>query len=361
MRMSLIVPFLLLLGACSGKKEDMGITPRVRPVDITGKTADVLITVSRVIDLETTPQSLISFPFDLNVSGDEIVVASRNNEIKVFAMDGRYMRTIGSLGDGPGEYRSINSLFPHGNDGIGVYDWSNLRLTVFSRKGEYRMSAVLGMPGMEGVRSVLFINGFYYIHVPSSPAENHHVIRLDSTMAVTGAFIESDPRYFGYQDRLLFNGGIVADRERGCLYEADSYFHGIRRIALSTGAVNTVEFDPPSFYVPMPVLDAPSSMEEARTLFQKGTNVYNIFMAAGRYLILEYHQSFDRGRVKVVYLLYDLAGGKCVTIPGGQVHPTCSDGQHLYALIYPDPKGKMSGDMVGNPSLVMYNVSLDGI
>jgi hypothetical protein len=361
MRISLIIPFLLLLGACSGRREDMGTTPRIRPIEIAGKTADVLFRVSRIIDLETLPGSLISFPFDLHVSGGEIFVASRNNEIKVFNMDGKYLRNIGCLGDGPGEYRSINSLFPHGNDEIGVYDWSNLRLTLFSRKGGYRMSAVLGMPGMEGVRSVLFIDGSYYIHVPSSPAENHHLIRLDSTMAVSKTYIESDPRYFGYQDRQLFNGGIVADRERGCMYEADSYFYGIRRITLSTGAVNTVEFEPPSFYVPMPVLDAPSSMEETRTLFQKGTNVYNIFMAAGCYLILEYHQAFDRGRVKIVYLLYDLASGKCITIPGGQVHPTYSDGQNLYALIYPDTKGKSSGEMVGNPSLVVYNLSVDGI
>jgi hypothetical protein len=360
MRISLIVTMLFVLGACFGRTDEGGHTSGARPVEIAGKTADSLFAVSRIIDLETRAESLIAFPFDLCVSGEEIFVASRNNEIKVFDMEGKYRRTIGRLGDGPGEYRTISALFPHGNGEIGVYDWSNLRLTLFSREGEYRMSAVLGMPGMEGVRSVLFIDGTYYIHVPSSPAQNYQVVRMDTTLAITGGFVEGDRRYRGYQDRSLFNGGIVADTVRHCIYEADSYSYGIRCIDLMTGAVNELGFEPPSFYVAMPVLNAPCSMDEALTLFQKGTNVYNLFLAAGRYLILEYHQSFGRGRVKIVYLVYDLNNRSCFTIPAGQNRPSCSDGEHLYALIYHDKNSKPSGEMVSNPSLVVYDISAEG-
>jgi len=226
MRTTLIVPLLIFLEACSGKGgDDKQASGTTSVVELTGKTADAILRVSRVIDLETTSESLISFPFDLCVNDGEIFVASRNNEIKVFAMDGKYRRSIGRLGDGPGEYRTVGSLFPRGSRGIGVYDWSNLRLTIFSRDGAYQTSAVLGMPGMEGVRSALFIDGSYYIHVPSSPAQNYHVMRLDSSLAFTGAFVEADRRFTGYQDRLLFNGGIVMDSMRRCLYEADSYFY----------------------------------------------------------------------------------------------------------------------------------------
>jgi len=316
--------------------------------------------VSRVVELETASESLISFPFDLCVSGGELFVASRNNEIKVFNMEGKYLRSIGRLGDGPGEYRAINSLFPHGSGEIGVFDWSNLRLTVFSREGEYRMSAVLAIPGMEGVRSMLFINGYYYIHVPSSPALNYHIVRMDTSLDVVGGYVEEDRNYAGYQDRLLFNGGIVTDRDGKYIYEADSYFYGIRCIDPVTGTVTELKFEPPSFYVSMPVLATPTSMEEALTLFQKGTNVYNIFLAAGHFLVLEYHLAQGRGRVKIVYLFYDLNTGTCFTVPAGEAHPAYADGEHLYSLIYHSKNSKQREEaMVKNPSLVVYDLPAD--
>lgn len=358
MRMSLIIASLLFLGACSGGEEEGQRTSGagVRPTEISGKTADELFVVSRVVDLETTSESLIAFPFDLCVSGEELFVASRNNEIKVFTMEGKYKRSIGRLGEGPGEYRSIGSLFPHGTGEIGIYDWSNLRLTLFSREGEYRMSAVLGMPGMEGVRSVLFVDGYYYIHVPSSPAQNCYVLRLDSNLAVSGGYVEADPRYLGYQDRLLFNGGIVMDTARKCIYEADSYFYGIRRIELATDKVTELQFEAPSFYTSMSFLSTTTSMDEALDLFQKGTNVYRLFMVNGRDLILEYHLAYGRGRVKIVYLVYDLESGRCFTIPAGQAHPSYAEGKHLYALMYYDKNSKRPGDVVSNPSLIVYDL-----
>ena len=333
----------------------------IHPVELSGRNADSLFVVTRVIDLETTSESLIAFPFDLCIDGGDIFVASRNNEIKVFNMTGKYVRSIGRLGDGPGEYRTISALFPHGSSEIGVYDWSNFRLTLFSREGAYRMSAVLGMPGMEGVRSVLFIDGSYYIHVPSSPAQNYHIVRMDSNLALTGGYLEADKHYAGYQDRLLFNGGIVHDRRTGCIYEADSYSYGIRCLDPVTSTVRQLAFEPPSFYVTMPPLTAPTSMDEALSLFQRGTNVYNIFMAAGRHLILEYHQTVSRGRVKVIYLFYDLKSGGCFTVPAGEIHPSYADGEHLYALMYHEKNSKQPGDMGSNPSLIVYDLAIEGI
>ena len=66
---------------------------------------------------------------------------------------------------------------------------------------------------------------------------------------MSGGYVEADRHYMGYQDRLLFNGGIVTDKERKRIYEADSYFYGIRCIDPVDGTVTELEFEPPSFYV----------------------------------------------------------------------------------------------------------------
>jgi hypothetical protein len=361
MHTCILILMLLALAGCSTRKEEEERSSEAgaRLIEAPPKTADELFAVTRVIDLETTSESLIAFPFDLCVSREEVFVASRNNEIKVFDMEGKYKRTIGHLGDGPGEYRNIAALFPRGGNEIGVYDWSNLRLTIFSRNGAYHMSAVFGMPGMEGARSMLFLDGHYYVHVPSSPAQNYHLVKLDTSLSVAGAYLEGDRRYRGYQDRLLFNGGIVTDTARRCIYEADSYYYGIRRIDPVTGEISELMPDPPPFYVPLPSLPAPTTMEETLAQFQKGTNVYNIFLASQRYVVLEYHLPSGNGRVKVVYLFYDLDRATYFTAPAANVHPAFADGDHLYGLVYHDKNSRQDEEMVRNPSLIVYTLSIE--
>ncbi len=151
----------------------------------------------------------------------------------------------------------------------------------------------------------------------------------------------------------------MADQTRRCIYEANSYFYGIRRVEPATGTVTDLPFEPPSFYVSMPSLANSVSMDETRELFQKGTNIYNLFMAGGHYLMLEYHLSLGRGRVKVMYLFYDLSNGRCFTIPAGEAHPCYADGEYLYALIYHTKNSTQEDAMVSNPSLVVYTLSVE--
>jgi hypothetical protein len=53
------------------------------------------------------------------------------SEIRVYAADGALLTVLGRAGDGPGEYRSINSLQTHG-DSLFVLDAQTRRVTVYS-------------------------------------------------------------------------------------------------------------------------------------------------------------------------------------------------------------------------------------
>jgi hypothetical protein len=71
------------------------------------------------------------------LSDGRIVVADgMSGTIRVFFSDGRFDRQMGGIGDGPGEFRYINSLRVSYPDTILAYDSRALRLTAFLATGE---------------------------------------------------------------------------------------------------------------------------------------------------------------------------------------------------------------------------------
>ena len=76
------------------------------------------------IELELTDESLIN-PDYINriVLCDNYVIIAEQKRIHVFGMDGKFVRSIGSTGQGPGEYMSIRTV---------AIDESNKRLFVYS-------------------------------------------------------------------------------------------------------------------------------------------------------------------------------------------------------------------------------------
>ncbi|GMV06787.1 MAG: hypothetical protein AMXMBFR53_30620 [Gemmatimonadota bacterium] len=67
--------------------------------------------------------------------GRLVVGDAGSGQVRIFAPDGTHESTLGSLGDGPGEFRSIRSLDAHG-DSIVVFDPGLSRVTVYRLSGE---------------------------------------------------------------------------------------------------------------------------------------------------------------------------------------------------------------------------------
>ena len=75
--------------------------------------------------------------------GEEVYVAdARNREVRVFGLDGSHRRTFGREGEGPGEFRSLQSLAWTG-DRLLTFDPAQARIGEWSPDGEW-----LGQRGM---------------------------------------------------------------------------------------------------------------------------------------------------------------------------------------------------------------------
>ncbi len=70
-------------------------------------------------------------------NGNILVVDGGAGELKYFGPDGDWIRTVGTEGEGPGEFRQITGAGAFSADSLAVYDIRLRRLSVFDSAGSY--------------------------------------------------------------------------------------------------------------------------------------------------------------------------------------------------------------------------------
>ena len=84
-----------------------------------------------------------------------VVANGGSHEIRVFDAGGKWQRSVGRDGEGPGEFRSLGWLHLGLGDTLRTYDWSTLRISVFAPDVSFQRTTYLGAPGeFVGVRPV---------------------------------------------------------------------------------------------------------------------------------------------------------------------------------------------------------------
>lgn len=148
------IPALLLLAACTGGgADDAGLA--VATIDTLpsgaisvmspGPTAWAdtngwrIVEDGRITGTDGTP-SMLTQPRDVAVDGAGRVYVAMSSPaaIKVYDRDGKYVRTIGREGEGPGEFRSATVTILH--DTLVVQDYQLARLSLFDTAGQFLTS-----------------------------------------------------------------------------------------------------------------------------------------------------------------------------------------------------------------------------
>ena len=111
--------------------------------------------VRTIGDVDTDDENLaFNSPSDMGVddAGNIYILDSGNQRIQVFGPDGRYVRTIGRKGQGPGEFSSPNSIDIDGEGHIYILDNRQKRIQVFTTSGELLKSIRVGDLGINRMR-----------------------------------------------------------------------------------------------------------------------------------------------------------------------------------------------------------------
>jgi len=101
-----------------------------------------IVDTSSVIDMgsqsDDPSQEFSGFVFPVLLSDGRIVVANGgSSELRFFGPDGKWMKSVGRHGDGPGEFRDLGWLDVGAGDTLRTYDWGLRRLSVFSPEGDF--------------------------------------------------------------------------------------------------------------------------------------------------------------------------------------------------------------------------------
>src|SRR5688572_17817341 len=153
MRPPQISMLLLLLGGLSGCKPSVSPPAGMTTRDSLGilivenrvpsePRAPWILDTSSVIDIGTQSgdpsQEFSGFVIPVLLSDGRIVVANGGtSELRFFGPDGKWIKSVGRRGAGPGEFESLGWLDVGAGDTLRTYDWDLRRLSVFSPAGDF--------------------------------------------------------------------------------------------------------------------------------------------------------------------------------------------------------------------------------
>jgi hypothetical protein len=135
----------------------------------------------------------------LRLADGRIVVANAGtHEIRFYDRAGRFIRSVGREGAGPGEFRSITWLRRFATDSLAVFDRRSLRITIFDDDGELiRSLNVAQLPGITFPNPIgLFDDGKVLVNSPTSPDQGSSATRIIRD-PVTCHLVDSDGRLIG--------------------------------------------------------------------------------------------------------------------------------------------------------------------
>ena len=106
-----VILFLIGLSSCNNNKEIIGDLPQIKVCLTKDMTTNVyasdFISGIEYVILETTSQSLISNP-TMSISDNYILVMG--SPCMLFSRQGKFIRHIGGIGQGPGEYSNVTEI-----------------------------------------------------------------------------------------------------------------------------------------------------------------------------------------------------------------------------------------------------------
>ena len=106
----------------------------------------------RIGGAESGPEMFLQTrSIDADSKGRILVYDRRTQDIRMFAPDGKFIRTIGRLGSGPGEMRNAEGMVIDRAGKIWVRDAANARFTIFNSEGEFEKNWTMKFCWSQGV------------------------------------------------------------------------------------------------------------------------------------------------------------------------------------------------------------------
>lgn len=179
-------------------------------IDIDTLSVDDTIYFSQVFDdyeiipLETNENCIIGEVTSIRFCNDYIVILDRtiSKSVFVFDLNGKFIRKIGAVGKGPGEYLIPKSISTNDKTKeIFVYDGSGNRVNIYSLSGVFKKSLRLDQQGLDR-KSIEVYDNVIYTNSTLNPNVDNVVYGVDYNGKLVRAKLKNK---FKFEDNELYS------------------------------------------------------------------------------------------------------------------------------------------------------------
>lgn len=187
--------------------------------------------------------------------GTLLVADGQANEIRAFDAQGKYLRTMGRSGGGPGEFRGLHALYLLPGDTVAAFDYQGARLAFFAPTGSFvRAVTVAPVDGKLPPRPLAFfgdgrmlVTPLYNPNFVSNPKPTRDTVTL-AVYSAAGAQAASLGRVPGEESVTVMGGegsNRIAMRDQPPFALATSFaVHGTRLLVGDPARYELVERRP---------------------------------------------------------------------------------------------------------------------
>ena len=153
-------PLLVLLGACGTLGSEDGASNAELPVfTLAEPTLEIGVIEGNEAYSFAAIESVVRLP-----DGSVAVSDAGATKVSVFSPSGDFVRSWGTRGEGPGEFRNLSRIYPLGRDSLMVVDNSAARVSVFGLDGTYaRQFAGVDLSGDSTFRFDSWLYGRFWV------------------------------------------------------------------------------------------------------------------------------------------------------------------------------------------------------
>lgn|SRR5690606_4328767 len=206
----------------SSEKESTRYGANLSAIQVEGMTAanlseiDSLATI-QLIPLETNEKCLVSSISKILVNENFLYVLDENfNQVLLFKNNGEFVRKVGAIGRGPGEYLSVEDMaFNADTTSIFLVSNNSMKITEYGLDGTLKKDIFIDMCASK--LAVDSLNNFYLFvnKNRSEKSQNYDLIKL----RYDGSLVD---RYFVFTDpddhMISYAGFVTSGRDRDILF-----------------------------------------------------------------------------------------------------------------------------------------------
>lgn len=353
--MKKIITLLLCLSffACkeqnSSNKKDYALSQLRK-----GERFENIFSIEKEIELEATRESLISFPCDLCILNRYYAVSSRASEVKLFSKHGKFIRKIGRIGKGPGEYITVTSVFKISDSVIGIYDEITNKFLQYDINGALLKEEKNSIQSYTSIRKIIFYKNKYYIQFPFTESTPFQLLKLNSDYLLEKGILPGDLNYTGYTYRGLFDGDIILDSAANKIYAINTFSHNnIYSFDLLTESIDSIILQKPFFFENVSAAKKNETFEKIIEMYRSGTGIFRA-LQINRFTFLIMYMVPSGASQLIKSYLYELSRDKVIEISNSK-ELNCSDGKYLYSITFEKLQKHSGADIsVDNPSIIIY-------